>query len=128
MGLIDKLGDKAVEKITGKETIRLTFDQVAEIVKDEFIKGADDEFLNKVAKTAKGGGLFTVKNLESKAGRYTLHVGNIQNGIIFGRRKAVWIQDNEANKFYELDKDRKWKKFYKAVETACKMERINRNR
>lgn len=128
MGLFDKLGDIAVEKITKKETIRLSYEQIAEIVKDEFIKGADDEFIEKVRKTAKGGNMFTEKKLESKSGRYLLYVGNTQSGLLFGRRKAVWIQDNEANKYYELDKDRKWKKFYKTVESACKMERVNRGR
>lgn len=128
MGLFDRLEDMAVEKFAKKETVRLPFEQVAEIVKDEFIKGADDEFLNKVAKTAKGGNIFTDKKLESKTGRYLLFVGHTQNGIMFGRRKTVWIEDTETNKFYQLDKDRRWKKFYKAVDSAVKMEKINRGR
>ena len=130
MGFIDNLGDKAVEKLTGQETIRLPFDKVAEIVKNEFIKGADDDFLKKVAKTAKGGAV-KARILSSKNERYEMRVsGDIPNilDLLLGRKKVVWIHDNEANKFYELDKDRKWKKFYKAVETACKMERINRSR
>ncbi|MDD6563928.1 MAG: hypothetical protein PUF08_02480 [Clostridiales bacterium] len=128
MGLLDKVVDKAVEKYTKKETIRISCEQMAEIVREEFIKGADEEFLRKVSKTAKGGGVITQKNLESKNERYTLHVGCIQAGVAFGRRKVVWIQDNQANKFYQLDKDRNWKKFYKAVDSDVKMERVNRNR
>lgn len=130
MGLIDKLGDKAVEKFAKKETIRLSFEQVAEIVNREFIIGADDEFLSQVIKTAKGGAV-KAWTLVSKNGRYEMRVaGDIPNilDLLLGRKKVVWVEDNEANKFYQLDKDRKWKKFYKAVETACKMERINRSR
>ena len=52
-----------------------------------------------------------------------------QSGVlIFGNRKTVWIKDIEANKFYQLDKDRKWKKFYKSVLGEINMEKINRNR
>ncbi len=125
MGVLDKLGDKAVEKFAKKETIRLSYEQMAEIVKKEFIVGADDEFLSQIIKTAKGG---TVKagTLLSKNGRYEMRVaGDIPNilDLLLGRKKVVWVQDNEANKFYQLDKDRKWKKFYKSVETACKMEK-----
>lgn len=128
MGILDNLADKAVEKFAKKETIRLPFEQVAEIVKDEFIIGADEEFLKKVDETAKGGNMFTEKKLESTSGRYLLHVGNLQRGVAFGKRKTVWVQDNETNKFYQLDKDSKWKNFYQAVSTAVKMEKINRSR
>lgn len=128
MGIFENLSDKAVEKFANKETIRVPYEQIVEILKEEFIVGADDEFLQKVLKTSKGGNFFTEKKLESKTGRYLFHVGNLQRGIIFGKHKVVWIQDNEANKFYQLDKDRYWKKFYKSVDAAIKMEKINRNR
>lgn len=128
MGILENLGDKAVEKFAKKETIRVPYEQIVEILKDEFIAGADDDFLQKVLKTSKGGNLFTSKKLESKSGRYLFHVGNLQRGIIFGKRKCVWIQDNETNKFYQLDKDRYWKKFYKSADAAIKMEKINRSR
>ncbi len=128
MGVLDRLGDKAVEKFAKKETIRLPYEQMAEIVKKEFIIGADDEFLSQIIKTAKGGAV-KAGTLLSKNGRYEMRVaGDIPNilDLLLGRKKVVWIQDNEANKFYQLNKDRKWKKFYKEVETACKMERIHR--
>ncbi len=129
MGIIENLSDKAVEKFAKKETIRVPYEQIVEILKEEFIVGADDEFLQKVLKTSKGGNLFTEKKLESASGRYLLHVGNLQRGfLLLGKRKTVWILDNEANKFYQLNKDKFWKKFYKSVDAAIKMEKINRNR
>ncbi|MBR0277864.1 MAG: hypothetical protein IJQ50_05350 [Clostridia bacterium] len=73
--------------------------------------------------------MFTEKKLESKNGRYLLQVGGTQRGVLLlGKRKTVWVKDMEANKFYQLDKDRKWKKFYKSVLGEINMERINRNR
>lgn len=128
MGLLDNISDAIVSKISKKETIRLPYSQLAGMVKDEFIIGADDEFLNQVAKTAKGGGAFTVRKLLSKNERYLLYVGGWNRGWIFGISKMVYILDNESNKFYQMDKDRSWKKFYKTVDTDVKMEKINRNR
>lgn len=129
MGVMNNLTDKLTEKITKKETIRLTFEQIAKIVKDEFIDGANDEFLDKVLKTAKGGSFITEKRLESANGRYLLFVGRTQDGVaLFGRRKQVWVEDKEANKFYQIDKKRSWKKFYKAVSAYINMEKVNRNR
>lgn len=129
MGVFEKFEDAVTKGLSGKETIRVPFEQLSKIVYDEFIKGSDDEFLEKVKKTAKDGCMFTEKKLESKDGRYLLQVGCTQSGVlIFGNRKTVWIKDIEANKFYQLDKDRKWKKFYKSVLGEINMEKINRNR
>ena len=52
MGLLDKLGDMAIGGLTKKETIRLPYEEVAKLVTDKFIKGADDDRLKKVMKTA----------------------------------------------------------------------------
>lgn len=128
MGLLDNISDAIVSKISKKETIRLPYSQLAGMVKDEFIVGADDDFLNQISKTAKGGGAFTVRKLLSKNERYLLYVGGWNRGWIFGISKMVYILDNELNKFYQMDKDRSWKKFYKTVDTDVKMEKINRNR
>ena len=98
------------------------------MVNDEFIKGADDEFLQKVQKTAKGGGWFTKRELRSASGRYRLYVGAWNTGYILGRRKMTYIFDNIENKFYQLDSDWRWKKFYKRVSADVQMEKINRGR
>jgi len=128
MGLLDNISDTITSKVSKKETIRLQYSQLAEMVKDEFIVGADDEFLNQVVKTAKGGGVFTERNLLSKDERYLLYVGGWNRGWIFGISKMIYILDSELNKFYQLDKDRSWKKFYKTVNTDVELEKINRNR
>lgn len=127
MGFIDKMSDMVIGGITKIETIRLPYEELAKIVTDEFIKGADDVWLGKVLKTAKGGFMFN-KEMKSKNERYNFHVGTRPRGLVWLASKPVWILDNEANRFYQLDKDTKWKKFYKAIEVAVKMEKINRNR
>ena len=113
--------------MTNKETTRLHYEELSKIVTDEFIKGADDAWLGKVLKTAKGGFVIT-KEMKSKNERYDFHVGTRPRGLVWLASKPVWILDNEANRFYQLDKDIKWKKFYKAIEVAVNMEKINRNR
>lgn len=128
MGLTDKVGDMLVKGISKKETIRIPYDKLADMVNDEFIKGADDEFLQKVQKTAKGGGWFTKRELISASGRYRLYVGAWNTGYILGRRKMTYIFDNTENKFYQLDSDWHWKKFYKRVSADVQMEKINRGR
>ena len=45
MGIFENLSDKAVEKFAKKETIRVPYEQIVEILKEEFIIGADDEYL-----------------------------------------------------------------------------------
>ena len=127
MGLVDKMSDMVIGGITKKETIRLPYEELAKLVTDEFIKGADDAWLGKVLKTAKGGVVFN-KDMKSENERYELHVGTRPRGLLWLASKPVWILDNETNRFYQLDKNTKWKKFYKAVEAAVKMERINRDR
>lgn len=131
MGILDRLGDKAVEKITKRETIRLPFDQMAQLVQDWFIAKADDEYLEAVGRTAKCAGVFPVRKMTSKDEKYNWRVEKLRWSIfdvIRGRRKVVWILDVDAKKFYQLDKDKDWKKFYNAVDTAIKMEKVNRNK
>ena len=127
MGLLDKIGDAAVKGLTSTETIRLSYEDLAKIVEREFIYGSDDAFLAKVRKTAKGGFVIP-KEMKSKNGKYDFHVGTRPNGLLWLSSKPVWLLDREANKFYQLDKNLKWKKFYKAVETAVNKEKTNRNR
>ena len=126
MGFIDKLSDKVISGITEKETIRLPYEELAKIVTDEFIKGAEDAWLDKVLKTAKGG-FVIAKDMKSINESYDFHVGTRPNGLVWLASKPVWVLDNEANRFYQLDKDTKWKKFYKAIEAAVNMEKQQRS-
>ena len=127
MGLFSKLGDAAVEGVTKSETIRISYDALSKIVIDAFVIGADDAFMTKVLKTAKGG--FAIpKEMKSKNGRYDFHVGARPNGCVWLSSKPVWVFDRDANKFYQLDKDLRWKKFYKTIQSAIKSEKINRNK
>lgn len=127
MGLISKLGDAVVKGVTDTQTIRVPYDALAQIVTEEFISGAEDDFLAKVLKTAKGG-FFFPKEMKSQNERYDFHVGTRPSRCAWLNSKPVWLLDHEANKFYQLDKNIRWKKFYKAIKTAVQMEKINRNR
>lgn len=109
MGLLAKLGDKAVEGVFDAKTIRVKYDELAKIVTDKFIAGADDSFLKTVAKTAKGG-IVISKEMKSKNERYDLHVGVRPNGLIWLNSKPAWVFDNEEQTFYQLDHNIKWKK------------------
>lgn len=127
MGLISKLGDTVAKGITGAQTVRVPYDVLSQLVAEEFISGADDACLGKVLKTAKGG-FFFPKEMKSKNERYDFHVGTRPNGCALLNSKPVWVFDHEANKFYQLDKNIKWKNFYKAIKAAVQLEKINRNR
>ncbi|MEE1357067.1 MAG: hypothetical protein UHG68_05815 [Clostridia bacterium] len=126
MGLMDKICDKVVDAASSCETIRMPYEELAKIVEREFISGADDLFLAKVQKTAKGGFAIT-KQLKSANSRFDFHVGARPNGCVWLPSKPVWILDHEYNKFYQLDKNIKWKKFYNAVAEAVNREKTNRN-
>ena len=125
MGLVDKLSDKIVKKATKTETIRLPYPQLVEVVKKKLLENANEETLNSVLKTAKGGHYFSKgKSFVTPDEKFEFHVGPTQSNYLFGRCKSTWILDKEADKFYQLDKDRHWKKFYKELETAIKMMKI----
>lgn len=127
MGLIEKIGDKAIGGLTKSETVRISYEELAEIIKREFIDGQDDAFLSKVLKTAKGGFLFS-KNLKSKKQRYDFHVGTRPHGLVWLNSKPAWVFDNEENKFYQLDKNIKFKKLYQTIKTLVHSEKYNRNK
>lgn len=89
--LLTKIGDAIDKKIFKADTVvRIPYEQLAEIIKTEFIVGADNEFLNKVSKTIKGGKLLPRK-LKSASGQYIL-IGTFKRFIsISGKRVAIGI-------------------------------------
>ena len=127
MGLLNWLEDSAVKATTKKETIRLSYDGLAKMVEKIFICGADERYLLQVKRVSTGG-VFFPKELKSTDGRYTLQVGALQRGLWLLQSKYAWVFDSQENKFYQLDKDRTWKKFKKVVFSAIEQEIVLKNR
>ncbi len=126
MGLLDRLTDKMVQGVFGAETVRVPYTELANMVREVFITEKDDAYLNKTLKVAKGGVVFT-KEMITDDERYKFHVGTRPNGLLWLPHKPVWILDNQENKFYQLDKDSKWKKFYATVKAFVSAEKSNRH-
>ncbi len=110
MGLFEKVVDKALKL----NTTYLPYDKLAEIVKNEFIDGADADQLRKVKKAAKGG-----PDVTSISGKYSLGCSvttNFSNIIaIFAPKRAVYIEENGTKNLFQLDKEKNYRKFRKAV-------------
>lgn len=121
MGLFNKISDVVSGAVSKTETIRVSIEELADIVAKEFIYGSDKSFLIKVKKTAKGGVVVT-KQLKSKDERFEFHVGARPHGLIWLASKPVWVYDKAERKFYQLDKNINWKKFYKVIEARIEEE------
>lgn len=126
MGLLNWLEDSVVKATSNRETIRLSYDALAKIVEQFFIQGADESFLFQVKRVSKGG-LFFPKEIKTPDGRYTLQVGALQRGLWLFQSKHVWVFDSQDNKFYQLDKDRTWKKFNKIIAATIEKKTIHHN-
>ncbi len=125
MGLLDKLSDQAVSGLIEAETVRIHFEEMAALVEREFIVGSDTAVLEKVLKTAKGGFILE-KEMQSFNKRFLFHVGARPHGLIWLNSKPVWVFDRDENRFYQLDRDLKWKKFYSLIDSAIRTEKKNR--
>lgn len=123
MSIIDKGIDLIIKKVSGKETIRIEPKQLLQIVKDEFIFGADEETLKMLFKMAKGP--FWGRKLLSKNERYCFMINGLQRNYAFGVGRTVWVEDLEKKCFYQIS-DRKWRKFKKLFASALNQERISR--
>lgn len=111
------LGDKVLKAAFKVETIRLSPMELADMIKKEFIDGADEVYLKKLHKTIKGG-LFLSKYLVSHSERYCLKVFTWDT---FYTGRAVWIEDRESSdKFYQLDKNRNYRKLRKLIYSIIK--------
>lgn len=100
---------------TKKETLKVSAEELAKMVEREFIANADQKFLKKVLKTAKGGIRFA-KTLKTEDKKFTLFVGSALFYVI--PLKTVSVFSEEENKLYVLEKDKYWKAFYTAVKSA----------
>lgn len=129
MGILNKLGDSFVEGLSNSKIIRLSYEEMAKLVNEYFIVGANDEYLDKVRIISKGGKI-KFRELMSINGRYKYNVSSYSMDIveIFLKRKSVLIFDKDTNKYYKLDREIHWKKFFKEIEMYIKFEKINRNK
>lgn len=121
MGLFSKIQ----EKVTGMENVRITYDQMVDLVRIRFIEGADSEFLKKVKSTAKSVTFarYTISSLESKDQLRKLTVYPIIGSfMILLLGKHVSLTDREEKRVYTIS-SRKWKKFYKGVVKAIEAEK-----
>ncbi len=110
MGLFEKVRDKAFKL----NTTYLPYDKMAELVKKEFIDGANADQLRKVKKAAKGG-----LDVASLSGKYTFGCSmttNFSNFIaIFAPKRDVFIEEVGTKNMYQLDASKNYRKFRKAV-------------
>ena len=116
------------EKVTGLETVAISWEQMVELVRVHYIAGADDAFLKQVKKTAKSVTFqhYTINTLDTASGRYRLTVYPIIGSfMILLLGKSVSLTDREEKKDYKIP-GRKWKKFYKGVVAAIEAEKAGR--
>ncbi len=122
MSILDKGIDMFVNKVTGKETVRIEPEQLMNMVKEKFISEADEKEFKKLKKMSRGP--IIGKEIISKNGRYSFVVGS---GDVLGLERTVWVQDLEDKCFYQIY-DRKWRKFKKLFIKALNEEIINKRR
>lgn len=115
--------------IAGLENEVIPYEQMVGMVRENFIKGADDDFLKKVKKTAKGD-TFTdgMRLLDSKDERFRLIVQPVfRSFMVWIMGKDVSFVDRQEGKHYMI-RSRQWKKFYKFVLRVIEEEKLNRTR
>lgn len=122
-----KLGDKLINKVTGRqmETVDVSLDQFMELLNRTYISQAVEKGdFDAIWKTAKGG-FFSVgaKPLQSKDGSYEMRCSTGNNG--FSHRNYIWIHDKAEDRYFEYHAF-SFGKFRKAVKRAiadAKMQR-----
>lgn len=102
------------------ERRKVSAEELAQIVEREFVANADEKFLKKVLKTAKGG-IRHSKTLKSADKRFVLIVGF--PFFFFLPHKDVTLIDEADNVIYALEKERYWKAFYTAVKAAVEAKK-----
>lgn len=100
--------------------IKVSCEEIANMVIEHMVVGADEKFLKKLAKTAKGGGKFG-QSLATKDKTYGLYVGSPL--FFFMKPRDVLFTDETDNKAaYELNDKKEWPKFYELVTAAIQKE------
>ena len=117
-----ELFDKLTDKLTDTKVI--SWRKMVEIVANVYIRGEDDKFLARVAKTAKGGEYFVPeKTLLSADQRYMLSVGKRPEFMFWLKQKPVTLYCGTGILRIE---DKEWKDFYDAILTAVEEEKQKR--
>lgn len=109
MGLLDGL----TGKLTGKKVENISVEKMVELVKEHFIKGASNDYLEELRKTVHGRSSIMKNELQSPDKKRSLTVhndGSVMN--LVGR--DVWMNDEEAKILYQIRKA-DYKKFRDAV-------------
>lgn len=121
--------DKATDKLIGLKYERIPYEQMVSMVRENFIKGADDDFLKEIKKTAKGGMFqYGIRSLDSKNERFRIIVNPLMGSfMIWIMGKDVSLIDKQEGKDYMI-RSRQWKKFYKFVLRTIEDEKLNRTR
>lgn len=123
MGIFDSLSDAVVKKISGRDTVHVTPEELAQIVYEEFIGGADEASLQELEKAIKGKFFFDVE-VTSGDGNFQFRVGalQIQGCLFLGIRRLAWVLDEPLQRYYQVD-DRKYKNFKRCVRSMIEEER-----
>lgn len=126
----DKISDKIVSKITGKnvETIRISMEDMLELLKKHFIIPASTEKDYQDIQKTVNGGLMGTKSLTSKDGAYALSVsvamqlGGRMNLLHPSDSNWICFIDISTGKVYQYSAFT-WGKFKKAVKNAIAEEK-----
>ncbi|MBQ9805340.1 MAG: hypothetical protein IJW49_02365 [Clostridia bacterium] len=100
----------------------ISCDEMVKKVTEAFIIGADEKFLKKIEKTAKGGGVTNDFGtaLSSKDNKYALAV--LAPFFFFMKSKEVLFQEKDTKVEYTMPK-KEWPKFYQAIKDAVAKEK-----
>ncbi len=110
MGIFKKLfsGKKERDRLIHYE---LRYDEILDIIKKEFITGADVTFLATLYKTILQKEVIDIANTN-----YTLYIDDLTE-CLFLEEKDV---GQEKRKVYALDNTKNWKKFYDGLTAVVK--------
>ena len=113
MGMIDRLSDAVVKKFSGRDTVRVEPNQLAQIVYEEFIGKYNNADLEQLLKVVERPGFFG-KKITSLDGRFDFVVGGFSGDLIRGIRRMVYVFDSQQQRFYQIN-DNKWSSFKKII-------------